>query len=119
MLDAPPQPANNAANPSERTTLFILGAMRCYSTFTSTCWITFHIKPLRFHCSLLCVSPTEFVARAMSRYCPRSLGVQHVRQRRHDYFPLSESRRASAQAPPPPAHTSTRLLPPPMTNPTH
>src|SRR5258706_14109659 len=86
------------------------------STFASTCWITFHIKPLRFHCSLLCVSPTEFVARAMSRYCPRSLGVQDVRQRRHEYFPISEAIRASAQVAPPSVDTSTRLIRGPESN---
>src|SRR5216683_136978 len=91
MFDGCPQPATNAASPSERTTLFVFGVMRCYPTFTSTCWITFHIKPLRFHCSLLWVSPTAFVARAMSRYCPRFLGIQDVRQRRHEYLPISAS----------------------------
>src|SRR5258707_14834011 len=81
------------------------------STFTSTCWITFHIKPLRFHCSLLCVSPAALVARAISRYCPRFVGVQGVRQRRHEYFPSSGSSRASAQVPPPSVDTSTRRIP--------
>src|ERR1700738_418512 len=116
MCDGCPHPATNAASPSERITLFvlelfILGVMRCYPTFTSTCWITFHIKPLRFHCSLLCVSPAAFVARAMSRYGPRFLGVQGARQRRHEYFPSSGSNRASAQVAPPSVDTSTRLIP--------
>src|SRR5579871_3362523 len=88
-----------------------LGSFRCYPTLTSTCWITFHIKPLRFHCSLLCVSPTAFVARAISRYCPRLLGVQIERQRRHEYFPISGSSRASTQVPPPSVETSTRRIP--------
>src|ERR1700676_676322 len=84
---------------------------RCYSTFTSTSEITFHIKPLRFHCSLLCVSPTPFVARAISRYCPRLLGVQDARHRRHEYFPSSGSSRASPQVVPPSVDTSTRRIP--------
>src|SRR3981189_4017054 len=111
MFEGLPQPATNAASPSEITTVFVFGVMRCYPTFTSTCWITFHIKPLRFHCSLLCVSPIAFVARAMIRYCPRFRGVQGVRQRRHEYLPISESSRASAQVAPPSVDTSTRLIP--------
>src|SRR5260221_11367788 len=100
MFDECPQPATNAASPSERTTLFIFGVTRCHPTLTSTCWITFHIKPLRFHCSLLCVSPAALVARAISRYCPRFVGVQGVRPRRHEYFPSPGPSRASAQGPP-------------------
>src|SRR5216683_427666 len=111
MFDEGPQPATNAVSPSEKSAFFVFGAIGCYSTLTSTCWITFHIKPLRFHCSLLCVSPTLFVARAISRYCPRFPGVQDARQRRHEYFPISASSRASAQVPPPSVDTSTRLFP--------
>src|SRR6266404_1801497 len=111
MLDGCPQPASNVASNSERIALFVFGVMRPYPTFKSTCWITFHIKPLRFHCSLLWVSPTAFVARAISRYCPRFLGVQDARQRRHEYFPISESSRASAQVAPSSVDTSTRLIP--------
>src|SRR4029077_720926 len=66
---------------------------------------------LRFHCCLLCVSPIAFVARAMSRYWPRLLGVQDARQRRHEYFPISASSRASVQVAPPSVDTSTRLIP--------
>src|ERR1700745_3727916 len=109
MFDGCPQPASKS--PSERTTLFVFGVMRCYPTFTSSCWITFHINPLRFHCSLLCVSPTAFVARTISRYCPWFLGVQDIRQRRHEYFPISASSRASAQLEPASVDTSTRLMP--------
>src|SRR5260221_11313542 len=111
MFDECPQPASNAASPSKRTTLFIFGVTRCHPTLTSTCWITFHIKPLRFHCSLLCVSPAALVARAISRYCRRFVGVQGVRQRRHEYFPSSWSSRASAQVPLPSVDTSTRRIP--------
>src|SRR4029077_17374923 len=110
-LDGYPQLASSAASPSERTKLFGFGLMRCYPTLTSTCWITFHIKPLRFHCSLLCVSPTAFVARAINRYCPRLLGVHNARQRRHEYFPISGSSRASTQVAPPSVETSTRRIP--------
>src|SRR5437868_15492669 len=82
-----------------------------YPTLTSTCWITFHIKPLRFHCSLLCVSPAAFVARAMSPYCPRFLGFHNARERRHEYFPISGSSRATTQIAPPCVPPSTRRLP--------
>src|SRR5258708_6797467 len=85
----------------------------CYPTSTSTCWITFHIKPLRFHCSLLWVSSIAFVARAIRRYCPRFAGVQLARQRRHEYFPISVSSRASAHVAPPSVDTSTPLIPHP------
>src|ERR1700724_2046125 len=54
-----------------------------------------------------------FVARAISRYGPRFLGVQDARQRRHEYFPSSGSSRASAQVAPPSVDTSTRLIPSP------
>src|SRR5258708_14810813 len=106
MLDGRPQLTAKAASPSERTTFFILGAMRCYPTFTSTSEITFHIKPLPFHYPLLWVSPIAFVARDISRYRPRPLGVQDAFQRRHDYFPASGSSRASVQVPPPSTATS-------------
>src|SRR5260370_13079174 len=102
MLDGRPQLTAKAASPSERNTFFIPGAMRCYPTFTSTSEITFHIKPLRFHCPLLCVSPIAFVARAISRYGPRFLGVQYAFQRTHEYFPSSGSSPAYCQAHPPP-----------------
>src|ERR1700674_3584200 len=49
----------------------------------------------------------------MSRYCPRFFGVQDARQRRHEYFPISESSRASAQVVPPSVDISTRLIPEP------
>src|SRR5438309_7185051 len=110
MFDGRPHPGTNAANPSVRATVLVFGVIR-HSTFTSTCWITFHIKPLRFHCSWLCVSPIAFVARAISRYCPRFLGVQDARQRRHEYFPISASSRASVHVTPPSVDTSTRLIP--------
>src|SRR5438445_13580067 len=47
----------------------------------------------------------------MSRYCPRFLGVQGIRQRRQEYFPISGSSRASAQLAPPSVDTSTRRIP--------
>src|SRR5260370_26397590 len=106
MFDECPQPASNAASPSKRTTLFIFMVTRCHPTLTSTCWITFHIKPLRFHCSLLCVPPAALVARAISRYCPRLVGVQVVSYRLHAYFPSAWTSLASAQCPPPALDTS-------------
>src|SRR5579864_2852649 len=96
--------------PAKEPSFLSLGSCVVYPTLTSTCWITFHIKPLRFHCSLLCVSPTAFVARAISRYCPRFVGVHNARQRRHEYFPISGSSRASTQVTPPLVETSTRLM---------
>src|SRR5258707_14125942 len=100
MFDECPQPASNAASPSKRTTLFIFGVTRCHPTLTSTFWITFHIKPLRFHCSLLCVSPAALVARVITRYCPRFVGVGAVRRRRNEYFRSSGCSRGSAHVPP-------------------
>src|SRR5258708_34834221 len=98
MFDECPQPASNAASPSKRTTLFIFGAKRCHPTLTSTCWITFHIKPLPFDCSVHCMSPAALVERVISRYCPRFVCVQGTRQLRHASLPRTGSSRTHAHS---------------------